>query len=267
MKQSNARWIVTLYLLAVAGCMPYKPDSSRITTGPVPTFKRPDAVFCDPKKVLERAIQVRGGEAVLKKLQNASYRGLGKSVPQNQVELYKFRTITSLPDRKRDESDYAGGVKFVQVMNRDKGWYSINNDIKEMDAVTVRGVRETLYIDQLLTLVPLRDSRYTLTPLPDQRKEGLMVEGFTVKSKDQPDVSLYFEKENGLLLSAKNRAVDANTYIEKDQETFFTNYVVMQGILFPKRWVIYSDGNKSMELTFEDLKPLDKVEDILFAKP
>ncbi|MFT3879806.1 MAG: hypothetical protein QM703_09120 [Gemmatales bacterium] len=41
----------------------------------------------------------------------------------------------------------------------------------------------------------------------------------------------------------------------------------MQGIQFPKRWNIYHDGNKSMELNFDEFKLLDKIEDILFAKP
>lgn len=258
---------LTLAIAYITGCMPYKPVASRVTTGPVPTFTRPNAILCDPKQVLERAITVRGGESQLKKLETVWYSGYGKSAPQNQVTLFRFRTLSALPDRTRDESDYDGGVKFVQVFNREKGWYSINNDVKEMDAVNSRVMRELLYVNRLLTLLPMRDSTFTLEPLPEQRKEGVVVQGFIVKSKEQRDVSMFFEKENGLLLSVKTRTVDPNTYIEKEQETFFSQYVPMQGILFPKRWVVYSDGNKSMELTFEELKLLDKVDDILFAKP
>lgn len=253
--------------MLAAGCMPYHPQASRVTTGPVPTIKRPDAVYCDPQKVIDRSIQARGGPELLKRLSSVSYSGRGKSAPQNKVENFRFRTMTSLPDRMRDESDYEAGVKFVQVLDRDKNWYSINGDVKEMDAVTLQGVREHLHVNGLLTLVTLKDPRLTLSPLPDQRKEGVMVEGFVVKCKDQRDVSLYFEKDNGLLLSARTRAIDPNTYIEKDQESYFTQYVTMHGIQFPRRWVIYSDGNKSMELTFEDFKFLDKVDDIFFARP
>lgn len=259
-------WTIACVVI-IPGCMPYHPMGSKVTTGPVPTIKRADAVFCDPQRVIERAIQARGGEALLKRLSSVSYTGRGKSAPQSKVENFRFRTITSLPDRMRDESDYEAGVKFVQVVDRQKNWYSINGDVKEMDAVTLQGVREHLHVNSLLTLVVLKDARFTLTPLADQRKEGVMAEGFVVKCKDQRDVSLYFEKDNGLLLAAKTRVVDPNTYIEKDQETYFSQYVNMHGLQFPRRWVIYSDGNKSMELTFDDLKFLDKVDDIFFAKP
>jgi len=263
--------LVLLAWIISSSCMPYHPVAGKVTTGPVPTFRRPDAVLCDPKQVIERAIQARGGEALLKKLQTASFTGNGLSAPQNQVAHFKFRTTSDLPERIRDESDYEGGIKFVQVVNRDKGWNSIKNDknleVKDMDAVNLRYVRELLYVNQLLTLVPLRESRFTLKPLPDRRLEGVIVQAFVIECKEKPDVTLFVEKENGLPLMVKVRATDPNTYIEKDQETYFMKYAAMQGIQFPKRWVVYNDGNKSMELNFDEFKLLDKVDDILFAKP
>jgi hypothetical protein len=272
MKHTNLSITLALLMWYVsAGCMPYHPVPSRVTTGPVPTFRHPDAVLCDPKQVIEKAIQARGGEALLKKLQMVSYTGNGLSAPQNQVAHFKFRTTSDLPERIRDESDYEGGIKFVQVLNRDKGWNSIKNDksleVKDMDAVNLRYVRELLYVNQLLTLVPLREARFTLEPLPERRLEGVIVQGFVIKCKDKPDVTLFVEKENGLPLMVKVRASDPNTYVEKEQETYFMKYTNMHGIQFPKRWVVYNDGNKSMELNFEDFKLLDKVDDILFAKP
>ncbi len=167
----------------------------------------------------------------------------------------------------RDEVDYQGGLRFVQVLNRDKGWISINKEVKEMDAVNLRSVRDQNYLNHLLTLVPLRENRFTLLPLPERRVEGIVAQGFVIKCKDQNDVTLYVDKESSLPIMYKVRVVDPNTLIEKDQETYFMKYTVMQGIQFPKRWVAYHDGSKSMELNFEDFKLLDKVDDILFAKP
>ena len=268
MKQTKFSLVLAFLTWIISqGCMPYHPNPTRVTTGPVPTFRQPDAPLCDPKQVLERAITARGGEALLKRLQTVSYTGNGLSAPQNQVAHFKFRTTSALPDRIRDETDYEGGIKFVQVINRDKGWISINNDVKEMDVVNLRYVRELLYVNHLLTLMPLREARYTLEPLPERRLEGVMVQGFVVKCKDQRDVTFFVEKENALPLMVKVRAVDPNTYIEREQETYFMGYTAMQGLQFPKRWVIYNDGNKSMELNFEEFKLLDKVDDILFAKP
>jgi len=261
--------VVLVFLAGVVcqGCMPYHPNPTRVTTGPVPTFRQPDAPLCNPKEVLERAIQARGGEALLKRLQAVSYTGNGLSAPQNQVAHFKFRTISVLPERIRDETDYEGGLKFVQVLDRDKGWVSTNNDVKSMDSTNLQSIREQLYVNYLLTLVPLREARFTLVPLPQRRLEGVIAQGFVIQCKGQRDVTLHFEKENGLPLMVKAKTIDPNTLIEHDQETYFSGYAAMQGIQFPKRWNVYHDGNKSMELNFEDFKFLDKVDDILFTKP
>lgn len=268
MKQTKHRLELVLLTLVVSlGCMPNHPHPSRVTTGPVPTYRQPDAPLCNPKEVLERAIQVRGGEALLKRLQSVSYMGNGLSAPQNQVAHFKFRTISVLPDRIRDETDYDGGLKFVQVLDRDKGWISTNNDVKGMDSTNLQSIREQLYVNYLLTLVPLREPRFTLESIPQRRLEGVIAQGFVIKCKGQRDVSLYVEKENGLPLMVKAKSIDPNTLIEHDQETYFSGYAVIQGIQFPRRWNVYHDGNKSMELNFEDFKLLDKVDDILFAKP
>lgn len=259
--------LLYITLMLLAGCMPNPPRSTVPVTGPAPTFRKPTAPLSKPKEVLERAITARGGETLLKKLLNVSYKGKGKSTPSNVVSSFDFRTISALPHSIRDESDYEDGTRFVQVLGREKGWVSISGKVKEMDPPAVRAVRELLYINNLLTLVPLRDAMYTLEPLQEERKEGVMTQGFIVKCKDQPDVTLYFDKETGLPLIVKTRVFDPNLLIERDQETIFTRYAVMQGIQFPQRWVIYTDGNKAMELTFEELKLHDKVDDILFTRP
>lgn len=268
MKQITHKLVlVLLFWVFSQGCMPYHPNSTRVSTGPVPTFRHPDAPLCNPKEVLERAIQARGGESELKRLQIAYFTGDGLSAPQNQVAHFKFRTTSVLPHRTRDEVDYDGGLKFVQVLDKDKGWVSNKGDVKGMDAVNLQSIREQLYVNLLLTLVPLRESRFTLVALPQRRLEGVIAQGFVVKCSGQRDVTLFFEKENGLPLMFKVLSTDPNTLIEREQETYFSGYSLMHGIQFPKRWNVYHDGNKSMELNFEDFKLLDKVDDILFAKP
>lgn len=259
--------LVMLFLVVLNGCMPYKPVASKVTTGPVPTIKAATTVMTKPKELLEKAIAARGGEAQLKKQLSLSTKGKGRSAPLNIVANFQFRTITALPNRIRDETDYEDGTKFVQVLDRDKGWVSINGTVKEMDAVNFKSMQESLYFSELLTLVPMREERYTLEPLPEQRKEGVIVQGFIVKSKDHSDVTFYFEKENNLLLLGKTKVIDPNSLIEHSQETYFTSYESVQGLLFPKRWVIYTDGNKSMELNFEEMKFIDKMDPIFFVKP
>lgn len=257
-------------MIFVAGCMPNRPQATKAdTTAPLPTLKLPAAVMSKPYDVLEKAIQARGGEANLKKLLAVSYRGKGISAPGGAVSPFVFRTVTALPDRQRNESDYQDGTKFVQVQNKNKGWISINGSVKENDndVAAMKSMKDQLYVNRVLTLLPLRDKAFTLEPLPEQRKEGVMTEGFVVKQKDQPDVTLFFDKETGELLLSRTKSLDANTLVAHEEETLYTKYQTVEGVPFPMRWVIYNDGNKSMELNYEELKFLDKVDDILFAKP
>ncbi|MFO0812828.1 MAG: hypothetical protein U0796_06390 [Gemmatales bacterium] len=261
--------LTLVVLLVMTGCMPYHPSPSKVTTAPLPTIKGPAAVMSKPLEVLEKAIAARGGEAALKKLSAVSYRGKGISAPGGVISPFVFRTTSALPDRIRDEQDYQDGTRFVQVFNKEKGWLAINGKVKEInsDPAAIKSLKDLLYANQVLTLLPLKDKAYTLEPLPEQRKEGVMTQGFVVKQKDQPDISLFFDKETGELLLSKSRVIDPNALVERDQETLYTQYKTVQGIPFPMRWVIYNDGNKSMELSFEELKFLDKVDEILFAKP
>lgn len=259
--------MAAIFLMGGLGCMPYRPTATKATTGPVPTLTLPTAPLTNVKELLDKAITARGGEAALKKLSSVAYQGKGKSTPSNVVSNMTFRTTVALPDRIRDETDYDNGTKFVQVLQRSKGWVSINGSVKEMDSINLKSIQESLYVSHLLTLLPLRDARYTLEPLPEQRREGVMTVGFTVKCKDQRDVMMYFDRETSLPLLCKTRITDSNLYVEHEQEIFFTRYEAIDGLQFPRRWVIYTDGNLSMELNYETLKFIDKLDDILFAKP
>lgn len=256
-----------LVMTTFVGCMPYRPTTTKVTTGLVPTLTLPTAPLTNVKELLEKAVTARGGEAALKKLRGVAYQGKGKSTPSGVVSNMTFRTTVALPDRIRDETDYDNGTRFVQVLQRTKGWVSINGTVKEMDTVNLKSIQESLYVSELLTLLPLRDAKFTLEPLPEQRREGVMTIGFIVKSKDQRDVMMCFDKETSLPLLCKSKVTDSNLFVEHEQEIFFTHFESVEGLQFPRRWVIYTDGNLSMELNYETLKFVEKMDDVLFAKP
>jgi hypothetical protein len=268
---SSRRSVMTTILVAgttiLLGCMPHNRTGTIPTSSPTPTLTLPPAPLTNVKELLDKAIAARGGEAALKKLYHLHTRGKGKSTPGNVVSGMNFRSTVSLPDRIRDEWDYENGTKFIQVLDREKGFVSINATVKEMDKGNMKSVKESLHVNEILSLVCLKDPKYTLEPLPEQRREGVMTLGFNVKCKDQPDVMMCFDKETNLPLMVRNKVTDSNLFIEREQDIFFSHYEAVEGLQFPKRWVIYNDGNLSMELNFETLKFLEKAEDVLFAKP
>jgi len=250
--------------------MPSDPIPRPTRSGPLP-FATATSPLPDPRQVIEDAIRARGGEAVLKKLLNNYCTGEGQSIILNQPHRFRFKTHCSLPDRLRDESLYENGLHFLQIVNGDKGWSKEWNKgqalVSDMDAVNLKSTRETLYGNHLMTLVPLRDPKYRLTPLPEQRKDGYPCQAFTVQLDGYPDVTFYIEKETHLPLVLQTMTLDPNTLVSKKQEIYFREYRETDGLRFPMRWVIYNEGNKAMELKFTEVKLLGAAEPQFFAKP
>src|SRR5262245_52351404 len=186
------------FVFAGLGCQPTALVTHAVRSGPL-EFKKPTAPTPDPKRVLDDAIQARGGEALLEKLRQNFCLGEGINIILNQPQRFQFKTHSALPDRLRDESRYENGMHTLQILDGAKGWVSLgrdlkNMDVKNMDAVTLQSLRDQLYVNNLMTLVPLKEPRYTLVALPEQRKDGYSCEAFTVQSKDQRDVTFFFDK-------------------------------------------------------------------------
>ncbi len=266
----NLRTSLLLLLLVCTGCMPADPIPRPSHSGPLP-FASATGPLDDPKQVLDDAIQARGGEAVLKKLMNNYCTGEGQSIILNEPHRFRFKTHCSLPDRLRDESVYENGLHFLQVVSGGKGWSKEwNKDqtvVTELDAVNLRTTRETLYGNHLMTLVPLRDPKFKLTPLPEQRKDGYLCRAFSVQSDGHPDTTFFFDKDTRLPLVLRTKTLDPNTLVVKNQEIYFRDYQTTDGLKFPMRWVIYNDGNKAFELKFAEIKLLNSVEPQFFEKP
>mgnify|MGYP002073127856 CR=1 FL=1 len=259
--------LLYLLLFATAGCMPKNRTAKIPTSGVTPTLALPTTPLTNVPELLAKAIAARGGEKALRKLSTVSYQGTGKTAPGNVVSNMVFRNIVALPDRLRDETDYENGTKFVQAIQQGKGWMSINGVVRDIDQINQRSMAESLHVNQVLTLLPLRDPRFKLEPLPEKRREGTMTVGFVVRCENEREVTLCFDQETSLPLLCKSKVIDANLGSDHDQEIFFYRYEAVEGLQFPRRWMIYTDGQLSMELNYESIKFLEKVDDILFAKP
>jgi hypothetical protein len=251
---------------AALGCMPTTPVAKPTRASPV-AVSRPLGALSDPKTVLEDAIQAMGGEATLRRKRHNFCTGEGQTILLNQPERFRFKTISSLPGRKRDEWSFDNGVTIIQVVDGEKGWVSENKVDREMDPVNLKAEQEQLYVNYLLTLIPLKGPAFTLQALPEQRKDGYLCQAFRVKSAGRRDVTLFFDQESHLPLVLKTIVFDPNRSIEKDEETYFRDYKDLDGLKFATRWVVYNEGNKAMEITFNDFKLLEKVEDQFFTKP
>jgi hypothetical protein len=257
---------VGLPLAALLGCIPSEPLVRPSRTAPV-AIHRPVGPSSVPQQVIQAAIEALGGEAALRRLQHTFSTGEGQTVILNQVFKFRFKTHNSYPRRTRDDWVFDSGTTFLRILDGERGWISENKVLREMDQVNLKAAQEGLYASHLLTMLPLKDPVYTLEPLPEQRKDGYLCQAFTVKATGRRDVTFFFDKQTHLPHIMKTTVLDANQFTEKEEETYFRDYKDSDGFKYASRWIIYTGGAKSMEITFNELKPLDKVDDAWFTKP
>ena len=224
-----------------------------------------------PSAIIDKAITAAGGEANLAKWKAATWKskgtfyGLGDGLP------YTSETAVAWPDRIRTAIDAEfNGQKFmiVNVFNKDKGWTKMGGDSMALEGDRLDEQKEEVYAAWVQTVLPLRDTTFTLTSLGDSKVDGKAVAGVKVASKGRRDISLFFDKETGLLAKIDRKVKDVQGGgDEVAQETILSDYKEIDGTKHPMKVTIKRDGKKYIEQENSDMKIADKLDDKLFAEP
>jgi hypothetical protein len=224
----------------------------------------------DSKDIITKAIKAHGGEEVKSKFKAGQLKSKGK------IELLGGLDFTQesafmLPDKFRETVDMevmGQKVHVVTVFNGDKIQIEANGQAVPVDDKIKSVIKNTLYVMKVSQMTSLlKDKGFELSALGEVKVEGKPAVGVLVKSKGHQDVSLYFNKETGLLTKVEHRTVDPQTGNEITEERIITEYGKTDGVPTPKKVLINHDGNKFMELEVLETKQLEKLDDSEFAKP
>jgi hypothetical protein len=223
----------------------------------------------DVKAILDQAIKAMGGEANLTKYKAATWKGKGKINIMGTEIAFTIQVEAQPPkfSRSRSEADF-NGMKFerVQVVNGDKGWINTNGNTEDMPEDQLEGAKAELYDGWVAQLVPLREPGFKLAALPEIKVGDRPAVGIKVSHKDHKDISLYFDKEKGLLVKFERPAKDF-TGQEVKQEVFLSDYKAYDGIQHARKQKIKRDGNDFLDLEVTEFKPVEKLDEKLFTKP
>jgi hypothetical protein len=126
--------------------------------------------------------------------------------------------------------------------------------------------REGAYWVWVMSLVPLGNKEFKLSMLGERKVGDRPAEGVKVSRKGHFDLSMYFDKETGLLAMTESRYKEARSGKEVKQETFFSGYKDVSGIKSPTKVSIKRDGKLFVESSIE-VKHLEKLDERVFAKP
>ncbi|MCI0376034.1 MAG: hypothetical protein L0215_00355, partial [Gemmataceae bacterium] len=158
------------------------------------------------RATIAKALEVHGGEATLAKFKAQSVIGKGKFYGLSEAIDFDIEVIAQDDKQFRfaiDMKIMGTDIKVVAVVNGDKGWEKVNDDVKEMPAEEVAEHKEQLHSDAVAGLLPLKDKEYKLATLGEVKVGEQSAVGVRVSRKGHRDVNLYFDKVKGHLLKSE----------------------------------------------------------------
>jgi hypothetical protein len=225
----------------------------------------------EPKDLLAQAIKAHGGEAVLTKYKAARMKVKGKiDVPGvGEVECTQ-ETAYMVPDKFREAMELKVGGQTVTILvlaSGDKFTIEANGTAVAEDDKVKDALKEVGHMLEVGRLVPLKDKKYELNIIGEDKVEGKKVVGVRVSMKNRKDMSLYFDKETHLITKLEYRTVDVSSGNEVSEERIITEYAKNKdGVPVPKAIIVKRDGKKLYEGEVTEHTMLEKIDDGEFKK-
>ena len=187
--------------------------------------------------------------------EEAVYHGAGGD------ERYEASYSAAWPDKIRvDTGDY------TLIVNGNKGWIRAKDQTRDMTSEELTEHMEGIYVVWVLSLAPLGNNEFKLSPLGDTKVAGRPTTGINVRQRDHRDVEMYFDKRTGLLAMSRTRYKEARSGSEVRQETVFSDYKDDPVIKTPTKVSIKRDGKLVVEAAI-DTNYLESLDEGIFGKP
>jgi hypothetical protein len=225
----------------------------------------------EPKDLLEKAIKAHGGAEFLSKNRGTQVKSKGKiDVPGVGEAEFTQETSVMFPDKLKDSLELKIAGKTIPILTLVNGdTVTVEVDGKAIDAGDK--VKESMkvlgHVGEVGRLVPLRDKKYELNIIGEDKVEGKKVVGVRVSAKDKKDVSVYFDKETGLIAKVEYRTVEPGSGNEVTEERIVAEYAKNKdGVPLPKRLIIKRDGKQFLEAEITEIALVEKIDDSEFKK-
>jgi hypothetical protein len=226
----------------------------------------------DPRAIIARALQAHGGEANLVKYPAVIMKGSGTFYGTGDGVNYAGEWAIHSPTQNRfslESKVMDMSFKVLRVITGDKGWIKINDEAaKDLTKAELDEEREQMYVGWVTKLVALKDKSFMLAPLGEAKVGGKPAVGVRVSRPGRRDVNLFFDKTTGLLVKSEARVKDLRTGDkEYTQETFYDGYKSIQGIQLATKVTLQRDGKRFVEGVMSEIRPVERLDANLFARP
>lgn len=207
------------------------------------------------RELLDAAIAAHGGEAALTKhpVMSVKTEGIFQGYKDKPVFFHKSESTIRGARQYRDESRFElNGTKVhvINVLDENQGWVKQVATPKSGQPLTktekctpeqLARFQQNGYVQNLLTLVPLKNPEYQLVPAKIENDSYFDGVGIRVSHKGQRDVLLCFDKQT-FLLSRVIYTGTAGTGDEGKVEIKLGKYEDVEGRKMPVSWEDWLNG-------------------------
>jgi hypothetical protein len=224
------------------------------------------------KAIFEKAIKAYGGNEKLAAQKHLYLRskgtlelpGLGSTNFNQEIwlkETGKMKDVMQL--------DVMGmQINVTTVYNGEKVWVNANGMTMELDQeIYGREFKEVTHLMKVMRLAFVGDKSIEVSIAGEAKVEDRPAVGVRLSSKGYKDVTLYFDKESGLITRVDRMALDASTGQDVAEERIIKEYQVIDGLKTAKKILLNRDGKKFLEAEVLELKMLAEIDDSEFKMP
>lgn len=225
----------------------------------------------DAVAILDRAIEAIGGEAAIKKVAaGATWKTEGKLSINGDVNEFRTKATAKGVDHLRDEfnGEFGGSeIRGVRVLAGKKGWMSFNDNVTDFDDDAV-GREAHNHFQELapILVLPLKDPAVKVEAAGTEDVAGKPAKKVKVTAPDKTSFILCFDSETGLPVKMSGTAYGWQGE-EYTREAKFSDYREMGGIKKATKVSTTRDGEKFIDLTITEFKPMDAIPASTFEEP
>lgn len=234
-----------------------------------PAARADDAA--DAKAIVEKGIAARGDKPGDKPLaqtwkEKGKFTGGGFALDYTSdwafqgPDKYRFALVGEFGDVK---------IAITAVVNGEKAWQTDGTKTEEITGEKREQTLNEVYHLWVTSLTPLvAEKGFTLATAKGKDIAGKPAVGVTATRDKRPAVTLYFDKDTGLLVKTEVTVKDEfQKWKAVPEEAFFSDYKEKDGRKVFTKLKVVRDGKPLIESTLSDQKAAEKLDAKLFEKP
>jgi outer membrane lipoprotein-sorting protein len=216
------------------------------------------------KALVEKGIKAAGGAEAIAEHKAATWSDKGTYHGAGAEQPYTGKYASEGPDKfKMEILDV-----FAVVLDGDKGWMKAGGETREMTAEEVAETKEQTHVGHVMSLVPLKDPKFKLSPAGKSKVDGKEAIGVNVAHEGRRDVTLYFDPDTSLVVkyetSVKSQEQGGKIVSE---EAVFSDYRDVKGMKIPHKMSVKRDGELYVVSETTEYEPARSLDADTFGKP